>query len=441
MKLRVDQGFRGDRVVSVQTAEAAVELRDDDGRTARLTSLTAEVKDAVAVLKIDVKHRPMLAKVVAVGSVVTAGAQPVAGARVEAAFSAGQGSAMSGVATTTDDAGAFRLILPSRGKDQKVAVVVTAAGHAGVDTQYREVPQTAPGEVDFGEIRLPPGSSISIRVVGPDGEPLAGAVVEPSGSYAERAQIARTDAGGVCTLKDLPAGVRSIHAKFGTLSASTKIPLAEGENELLVIKLQPPMTATPEPERPKFVLKAGSAAPEWEVAQWTDGQARKLADYRGKVVVLDFWGTWCGPCIRAIPAMQQLHERYAGQGVVFLGIHTAGTDVSLVKQMLARQHWDAVSGIDKGESIASGATVRAYGIEGFPSVVVIDRESKVAFNSGDIADPKRWMQEVAQLAESLKIRWPPAQDTSENDLAEMMVKLSVALYGREIERAIGNKGQ
>lgn len=58
---------------------------------------------------------------------------------------------------------------------------------------------------------------------------------------------------------------------------------------------------------PKFIV--GETAPDFE-AKKPDGSTLKLSDYRGKVVLLDFWGTWCGPCLSEIPALVQIYNKY-----------------------------------------------------------------------------------------------------------------------------------
>jgi thiol-disulfide isomerase/thioredoxin len=67
-------------------------------------------------------------------------------------------------------------------------------------------------------------------------------------------------------------------------------------------------------------VKVGNRAPDW-VLRDGEGNTHRLSDYVGQVVVMDFWATWCGPCRRAMPGMQHLHETYADRGVVVLGMN------------------------------------------------------------------------------------------------------------------------
>src|SRR5262245_4046592 len=63
----------------------------------------------------------------------------------------------------------------------------------------------------------------------------------------------------------------------------------------------------------------GKPAPELSLKNWVNSKELKLADLRGKIVVLDFWATWCGPCIASIPHNNELQKKYAGK-VVFIGV-------------------------------------------------------------------------------------------------------------------------
>jgi len=69
----------------------------------------------------------------------------------------------------------------------------------------------------------------------------------------------------------------------------------------------------------KTGLEVGDQAPGWAL-QDEEGKTHSLSDYRGKIVVMDFWATWCGPCKRAMPGVQELHEQFKDRGVKVFGI-------------------------------------------------------------------------------------------------------------------------
>ncbi|MEZ6117146.1 MAG: TlpA disulfide reductase family protein [Pirellulaceae bacterium] len=125
---------------------------------------------------------------------------------------------------------------------------------------------------------------------------------------------------------------------------------------------------------------------------------RKLADYRGRVVVIEFWGIWCGPCIRMIPAIKELQNQYEGENVVFLGIHSAGTSDEEVKSQLSKHNWTIPSAIDDGTSLADSMSANAFGVVGYPTIVIIDRFGKVSYHSGR-AERQAFVNRIERLAE------------------------------------------
>jgi thiol-disulfide isomerase/thioredoxin len=66
-------------------------------------------------------------------------------------------------------------------------------------------------------------------------------------------------------------------------------------------------------------IKTGQRAPEF-LARDSEGNAVKLSDFRGKVVLLDFWATWCGPCVMSIPHEKQLVKKFEGKPFVMIGV-------------------------------------------------------------------------------------------------------------------------
>ncbi|HLP25936.1 MAG TPA: redoxin domain-containing protein [Acidobacteriota bacterium] len=126
------------------------------------------------------------------------------------------------------------------------------------------------------------------------------------------------------------------------------------------------------------MLKIGAQAPDF-VSQTVDGKAVKLSDFRGKVVVLDFWATWCGPCMASMPHTQEVAAHYKDQGVVVLANCTSDTRAKFEQWVKTNQskYPDMIWTHDAAERAPERVSRALYGVGGIPCQFIIDREGKI----------------------------------------------------------------
>ena len=151
-------------------------------------------------------------------------------------------------------------------------------------------------------------------------------------------------------------------------------PAMTGKDQLYVLKSEPTI-ATPRiaPNR----IAAGAKAIELKTDGWVNAQTTTLLSLRGKIVVLDFWAIWCGPCVRELPHVEALAKRFAGKPVVVIGIHDGTAVPQELVQFAKKKGLSYALAIDRKATTGFGVTANAYGIQGIPTMVVIDRNGKV----------------------------------------------------------------
>lgn len=143
-------------------------------------------------------------------------------------------------------------------------------------------------------------------------------------------------------------------------------------------------------KKPPPPLNVGDIAPNWTLID-SQGQPRSLSDYRGKLVVLDFWATWCGFCRKAMPAIQALHDEYADKGVAILAVNCRdATDADPVGFVRGQGYTYPV--LLGGNSI----TV-PYQLRGIPAFYVISPEGRLLHHrSGFNAQQEQWLRGIIE---------------------------------------------
>ena len=114
----------------------------------------------------------------------------------------------------------------------------------------------------------------------------------------------------------------------------------------------------------------GGPAPEIVLTD-LQGQELKLADLRGKVVLLNFWATWCKPCKEEMPAMQASYDKLRGQGLVVLAVNELEDTEKVIEHVRKHGHTFPVV-MDHDNHVAN-----RYGVVGLPASFIVDRQGIV----------------------------------------------------------------
>jgi peroxiredoxin len=111
---------------------------------------------------------------------------------------------------------------------------------------------------------------------------------------------------------------------------------------------------------PNFLLKDGS------------GKTAELTDYRGKVVLLDFWATWCAGCKQEIPYFSGFQRTYGSRGFAVVGVSLDEAGWKVIKPFLAN------SNVSYRMLLGDDLTAQKYGIKSLPDTFLIDRQGRIA---------------------------------------------------------------
>jgi len=148
------------------------------------------------------------------------------------------------------------------------------------------------------------------------------------------------------------------------------------------LALRPTTRKVPEKparEEPPPVLASGTVAPDFK-AETLGGGALSLAPYRGRIVILDFWSTWCGPCQRSMPHIEKIYRSVKDQGIVVLGICVWDSKPSFEAWIPEnKDKYTFAFGYDPaGRDNASSIASKLYRVSGIPTTYLIGADGKIA---------------------------------------------------------------
>jgi thiol-disulfide isomerase/thioredoxin len=142
-----------------------------------------------------------------------------------------------------------------------------------------------------------------------------------------------------------------------------------------------------------LALDVGDAAPGWKLARLDGSGELKLADLRGKVVFVDFWASWCGPCQKSMPQFDALAKEFPADRFALVGVNV-DKDVAAAKKVLAKRPVSYTIVSDP-----SGSLPGRYGVETMPMAYLIDGDGAVryvhrGFRDGDIEKLREHIQKL-----------------------------------------------
>jgi len=123
-------------------------------------------------------------------------------------------------------------------------------------------------------------------------------------------------------------------------------------------------------EKPEATALEGKAAPDFTL-KGVDGKEVKLSAMKGKVVVLDFWATWCPPCRASLPHLDETNKEFAAKGVQFFAVNLE-EEQDVVKKFIADTKLATTVLFD-----STGATAQSYGASAIPETVVVGKDGKI----------------------------------------------------------------
>jgi cytochrome c biogenesis protein CcmG, thiol:disulfide interchange protein DsbE len=139
----------------------------------------------------------------------------------------------------------------------------------------------------------------------------------------------------------------------------------------LILRVQSPVTENPQPEANQFKPQEGYIAPRFSLRN-LKGNLEGLDDHSGKVIIVNFWATWCVPCVKEMPSFEILYRRYRSQGLILLAVSLDKDDSTKVQEFADKYKLSFPVLLD-----TEGVAEKLYPSFSIPFTYVIDKQGRV----------------------------------------------------------------
>lgn len=146
-----------------------------------------------------------------------------------------------------------------------------------------------------------------------------------------------------------------------------------------------------------FATQAGAVSLQETAPDFTlkslEGSNLRLQEYRGQVVLINFWASWCGPCRQEMPLLDRLHHRYEDTGFAVLGVNVEG-EFGPAQEVVQKTNVTFPILIDDGQKVSE-----MYKLKAMPSTVVVDRDGVIRYihHGYKPGDEAKYVEVVKQL--------------------------------------------
>ncbi len=195
-------------------------------------------------------------------------------------------------------------------------------------------------------------------------------------------------------------GVKVVDARFGgVVTYPYKANRTDEEWREIIEKARKQPGRKAKEKQSKNALIGKPAPPFPQNASWLNSEPLTWKELAGKVVILDFWADWCGPCRNDLPLMSALHKKRQETGIIVIGIHTPGSKIENIRKVMKKYELNYPICIDAPAPRAAegfGAMSSMYGVTGIPYAFVIDREGNVTGHGWGVSGVLGHAQELVK---------------------------------------------